>query len=73
MDGNVSSNYTKAGKAESFEAGKFYAIMSDSPGGNANEVVGIISVTAEDPRATGGGLTVRETGGFILYHAPPPP
>ncbi len=72
VSGDISSSYTKGGKSEPFEAGKFYALMSDSTGGNANEVVGIIRVTAEDPRASGG-VTVRETGGFILYHAPPPP
>lgn len=47
---------------EVYEDGKYYAIVS---GTNADEVVGIVVVEAEDPRADG--VTVRETGGFILY------
>ncbi|MGQ0563758.1 MAG: hypothetical protein ACT4OK_01630 [Gemmobacter sp.] len=45
-----------------YEAGNYYAIVS---GDNADEVVGIIVVEAEDPRFDG--VTARETGGFILY------
>lgn len=45
-----------------FEAGNYYGVVS---GPNADEVVGIIVVEAEDPRIDG--VTVRETGGFILY------
>ena len=45
-----------------YEDGQYYAIVS---GPNADEVVGIIVVEAEDPRLDG--VTVRETGGFILY------
>jgi hypothetical protein len=45
-----------------FEDGNYYAIVS---GTNADEVVGVIVVEAEDPRLDG--VTVRETGGFILY------
>lgn len=44
---------------EEFESGKYYAIIS---GDNADEVVGIIVVNSEL-----GSVTVRETGGFILY------
>lgn len=69
VDGNIASNYVKGGALESFEVGKFYALMADSAAGNANEVVGIIRVEAEDPRYDG--VTVRETGGFVLYHIPP--
>lgn len=69
VDGSVSSGYAKGGAREEFEAGKFYALISDSPTGNANEVVGIIRVEADDPRYEG--VKVRETGGFILYHIPP--
>ncbi|MEX5727235.1 hypothetical protein Ga0609869_000588 [Rhodovulum iodosum] len=53
---------TNSGSAEVYEDGNYYAVLS---GDNAEEVVGIIAVTAEDPRAEG--VTVRETGGFILY------
>lgn len=42
-----------------FEAGKYYAVIS---GDNADEVVGVIVVTSNI-----GQVTVRETGGFILY------
>jgi hypothetical protein len=45
-----------------YEEGNYYAIVS---GPDADEVVGIIVVEAEDPRLDG--VTVRETGGFILY------
>lgn len=45
-----------------FEAGKFYAMIS---GSGADEVVGVVVITSEDPRVDG--VTTRETGGFILY------
>ncbi len=45
-----------------YEDGKYYAIVS---GENADEVVGVIVVESEDARVDG--VTVRETGGFILY------
>ncbi|MFN4153653.1 MAG: hypothetical protein ACK4HF_03280 [Paracoccaceae bacterium] len=45
-----------------YEAGNYYGIVS---GPNADEVVGVIVIEAEDPRIDG--VTVRETGGFILY------
>jgi hypothetical protein len=70
LAGSLTSGYVNnTGAVEKFEAGKFYALISDSPTGNANEVVGIIRVEADDPRYEG--VTVRETGGFILYHIPP--
>lgn len=55
-------SYTVAasGAISTFEAGNYYAIVS---GDNAEEVVGIIVVTAADPR---GDYTTRETGGFLL-------
>ena len=71
VDGSVSSGYVQGGTLQEFEAGKFYALMADTEGGNANEVVGIIRVEAPDPRSSNGGVTVRETGGFILYHQQP--
>lgn len=45
-----------------FETGKYYAMIS---GSGADEVVGIVVVTSADARL--GGVTARETGGFILY------
>ena len=45
-----------------YEVGNYYGVVS---GPSADEVVGVIVVAAEDPRIDG--VTVRETGGFILY------
>lgn len=45
-----------------YESGNYYGVVS---GPNADELVGIIVIEAEDPRLDG--VTVRETGGFILY------
>lgn len=45
-----------------YETGNYYAIVS---GANAEEVVGIIVV--ESPYPGIDGITVRETGGFVLY------
>lgn len=45
-----------------YETGNYYAVVS---GENADEIVGVIVVEAEEPRIDG--VTVRETGGFILY------
>lgn len=56
-----------SGALDVFEDGKYYAVLSggDAAAGTfANEVVGVIVVTSDDPRFTG--VTVRETGGFIL-------
>lgn len=49
------------GAAENFETGNYYAVVA---GNNAQEIVGVIVVEAEDPRYEG--VTVRETGGFLL-------
>jgi len=53
---------TDTGTREAYESGNFYAVVS---GDGAQEVTGIIVLTADDPRFDG--VTVRETGGFILY------
>ena len=58
-EGQLSSSINSNGTLEQFEDGKYYAVIS---GDNADEVVGVIVVTAEVD-----GVTVRETGGFILY------
>ena len=58
-EGQVASGITANGAIEVFESGKYYAVIS---GTNADEVAGVIVVTSEV-----GGVTVRETGGFILY------
>lgn len=50
------------GAAELYESGAYYAIVA---GDNADEIVGILAVEGDDARIDG--VTVRETGGFILY------
>ena len=58
MESLVENN---AGIVSTYETGNYYAVMS---GDQANEVVGVLVVTADDPRYSN--VTVRETGGFIL-------
>ncbi len=62
--GSVIVDYEGDGPPQvvTYEEGNYYAIVS---GANADEIVGIIVVTSEDPAF--GNVTVRETGGFILY------
>lgn len=62
MLGSVVTRYNDpAGGLTQLGSGEFYGIVS---GSNANEVVGIVVVTSTDPRYSG--VTVRETGGFIV-------
>lgn len=62
MLGDVVSRFVDAdGNVIDLEAGDFYGIVS---GDDADEVVGVIVVTSDDPRVDG--VTVRETGGFIV-------
>jgi len=67
MTGGLSSTVTGPdGAATVYEQGNYYAVISgDATQGGQDEVVGIIVVEAQDPRFDG--VTVRETGGFILY------
>ena len=58
-EGQLDSTIIANGAAEGFEDGKYYAVIA---GDDADEVAGIIVVTSDV-----GGITVRETGGFILY------
>ncbi|MFN7222457.1 MAG: hypothetical protein ACK4MS_00390 [Paracoccaceae bacterium] len=62
LDSAVVDRRTIIPTVTTYETGTYYAVVS---GSNADEVVGVIVVEAEDPRL--GGVTVRETGGFILY------
>lgn len=48
-----------------YETGTYYALVS---GPDADEIVGIIVVESGDPALTG--VTVRETGGFVVYRDP---
>lgn len=64
--GLLGSSVTTTSAAEKYETGNYYAIVSgDATAGGLDEIVGIIVVESEDPRIDG--VTVRETGGFILY------
>ena len=58
-EGELTSTINSNGSIEQFEAGQYYAVIS---GDNADEVVGVIVVTSSVD-----GVTVRDTGGFILY------
>jgi hypothetical protein len=62
--GSITSNVNNGGAAEEYQTGKYFAIISDGGGIDAGEVVGVIVLTGDDPRFDG--VTVRETGGFIL-------
>lgn len=60
--GLIGSTYTTdGGNLETFETGKYYALVS---GANAGTIVGVLVVQGDDPRFTG--VTTRETDGFIL-------
>jgi len=50
------------GALQTYEDGTYYAMIS---GTNAEEIVGVVVVTSQDPRYTG--VTARETGGFVVY------
>ncbi|MDR5654545.1 hypothetical protein [Ruixingdingia sedimenti] len=65
--GTLDSSIMTTDGVETFETGNYYAILS---GDDAQEVVGVIVVTGDDPRRDG--VTARETGGFILYRPLPP-
>lgn len=62
IKGDVVSVFTNDGGAlEALDTGNYYGVIS---GDDAEEVVGVIVVEASDARYEG--VTVRETGGFIL-------
>ncbi|MCT2540823.1 hypothetical protein [Sedimentimonas flavescens] len=62
MSGELSSHVMNGdGALEQLESGKYYAVLS---GSDMEEIVGVIVVSGADPRYDG--VTVRETGGFIL-------
>ncbi|OSQ44321.1 hypothetical protein [Marivita geojedonensis] len=65
INGSVFTPAIEGISEEFLATGNYYAIMSgdhtSAPGG---EIVGIMVTTSEDPRSDG--VTVRETGGFIV-------
>ena len=65
IEGSVTTPYpNNDGQLLQNGTGKYYGVLSGD-----NEVVGVIVTEAPDPRRDG--VTVRETGGFILYRTAP--
>lgn len=60
IEGDLGSVIATSTGTETLESGKFYAVISGT--GADQEVVGVIVV-----KSTVNDITVRETGGFILY------
>ncbi len=55
------ADFSDGSLIEEASAGQYYAVMS---GQNAEEIVGVLVVSGEDPRVDGAGF--QETGGFIV-------
>ena len=76
VSNGITSGYTKGGARVIYEAGKYYALIADSKDPqtgvktDSGQVVGIIVAEGKDLRFDG--VTVRETGGYIVYRLPPP-
>ncbi len=67
-----SATPTSTSAAELYEEGNFYAVISgDATAGGNDEIVGVIVIESKDPRVDK--VTVRETGGFLLYRSPTAP
>ncbi|MEO1734011.1 MAG: hypothetical protein AAFR45_10345 [Pseudomonadota bacterium] len=61
--GTLSSTFVdNTGEVVQFETGNYYAVVS---GDNADEIVGIVVLTTSVGQPDG--VTVRDTGGFIVY------
>ena len=63
--GEVTAGINSVSDGELYEDGTYYAVIS---GDDAGEIVGIIVVESQDPREGMEAVTVRETGGFIVYN-----
>lgn len=64
-NGEITGGVTSSANGRVFEEGRYYAVMSgDHTSGSGGEIVGIVVVEGQDPRAAG--VTFRETGGFIV-------
>ncbi len=63
--GEVTAGVSSFSQGVLYENGTYYAVIS---GEGAEEIVGIIVVESTDPRENMDGVTVRETGGFIVYN-----
>ena len=67
-----SSTPSSTSAAKLYEEGNYYAVISgDATAGGNDEIVGVIVVESKDPRLDN--VTVRETGGFLLYRSPTAP
>ena len=67
-----SSTPSSTAAAKLYEEGNYYAVISgDATAGGNDEIVGVIVVESKDPRLDN--VTVRETGGFLLYRSPTAP
>lgn len=64
------SRINEAGQIELYEDGEYFGIIAgDATAADGGEVVGVYVVQSEDPRLEG--VTVQETGGFVLERAQP--
>lgn len=66
-NGEITGNVSSSVGGDNYEAGRYYAVMSGDHN-TGGEIVGIIVVAADDPRAEN--VRVRETGGFIVTREP---
>ena len=63
MTNEINGYVVEGGALTAVESGTYYAMVQ---GDNAEEIVGIVVIENQDPRFMGG-VTTRETGGFIVY------
>jgi hypothetical protein len=71
-DGGAAEVYESGNRTGSCDGCGYFAVISgDATSGGNDEIVGILVVESADPRFDG--VTARETGGFLLYRAPPAP
>lgn len=67
LEPDPTAGWRTAAGAAGLQTGQYYAVLSgdhtQSPGG---EIVGVIVIEEDDPRGGATGVTVRETGGFIV-------
>jgi hypothetical protein len=68
LNGSLAANeyIDESGNAVTYESGTYYAILAgDTTQLDGGEIVGVLVIDSTDPRRDG--VTVQETGGFILY------
>jgi len=70
IQGGIFSSYVDVdGNRVDYEQGVYYGIIAGdvTSGADGGEIVGILVINSDDPRAGRDGVTVQETGGFIVY------